>query len=153
MKTLNKSILIVVCITLLGSAQLFGQEWSEQQKEVWKNVETYANLWAKRDLEGFLAYFHDDFSGWGNADALPRNKARIRKFNSHNFETTKVLVTDIQPVGVNIFDNVAIVQYYFTDVLKDKEGKEQTVRGRWTDILMKQGDKWVIIGDHGGSTE
>jgi hypothetical protein len=26
------------------------------------------------------------------------------------------------------------------------------VQGRWTDILMKQGDKWVMIGDHGGRT-
>lgn len=23
--------------------------------------------------------------------------------------------------------------------------------GRWTDILLKQGNKWVITGDHGGS--
>jgi len=153
MKSLSKCILVVLCITLLSSAQLFGQEWSEEQKEVWKNVETYANLWAKGDLEGFLDYFHDDFSGWKNKDALPRNKDRTRKFNSHNWKTTKVLVTDNQPVGINIFDNVAIVQYYFTDVIKDKEGKEQTVRGRWTDILMKQGDKWIIIGDSGGSTD
>jgi ketosteroid isomerase-like protein len=138
---------------LLSSAQLLAQEWSEEQKEVWKNVEAYSDMWVKGDLEGFLAYFHDDFSGWGNQDALPRNKASVRKFATHNFKSLKVFVTDIQPVGINIFDNVAIVQYYYTNVLKDKEGKEQTARGRWTDILMKQGDKWVIIGDHGGSTD
>ncbi len=23
-------------------------------------------------------------------------------------------------------------------------------QGRWTDLLKKQGDKWVMIGDHGG---
>ena len=153
MKTITNSILIVLCITLLSSAQLFGQEWSEEQKEVWKNVETYWDLDTKEDLEGFLNYFHYDFSGWINGKALPTNKTTRRKFISHGFETTKSLVHDIQPVGINIFDNVAIVQYYYSWVFKDVEGKEKNENGRWTDILMKQGDKWVLIGDHGGATE
>jgi len=153
MKTLTKSILIVICITLLSSSQLFGQEWSAEQKEVWKNVETYWDLAAQDDVEGWLSYFHDDFSGWRNKDALPRNKANVRKFGTHNIKTTQILVEDLQPVGINIYDDVAIVQYYYSEVFKDVEGKEQNGSGRWTDILMKQGDKWVMIGDSGGSTE
>jgi ketosteroid isomerase-like protein len=153
MKTQTKSILIILCLTLFSSTQLFGQEWSEEQKEVWKTVETYADLAAKGDVEGFLDHFHDDFSGWINSMALPTNKSTRRKFISHNWKTTKTLVQDLQPVGINIFDNVAIVQYYYSEVLKDAEGKEINESGRWTDILMKQGDKWIIIGDHGGSTD
>ena len=152
MKTLTKSILIVLCITLLSSAQLFGQEWSEEQKEVWKNVETYNHLYVKGDLEGFMSYFHDDFIGWSNQNALPQNKAFIRKHVVHEFKTFKVLISDEQPVAINIFDNVAIVHFYWSSVSKDAEGKEINSSGRWTDILMKQGDKWVMIGDHGGST-
>ncbi len=153
MKTLVKGVLIVLCITLLSSAQLFGQEWSEEQKEVWKNVETYSELSAKRDLEGFLGYFHDDYSGWFNQNALPNNKASVRKFLSHIFKTTKVLVNDIQPVAIKIHDNIAIVHYYYSNIVKDVEGKEKNTSGRWTDILMKQGDKWVMIGDHGGPSD
>jgi len=153
MKTLTKSILIVLCITLLSSSQLFGQEWSEEQKEVWKNVETYWDLGVKKDLEGFMDYFHDDFIGWSNHKALPNNKASRHKSVSHSFETTTVLIQDLQPVAIKIYDNVAIVHYYYSEVSKDVEGKENNESGRWTDILMKQGDKWVMIGDHGGSTE
>jgi ketosteroid isomerase-like protein len=150
MKTLSKSILIVLCITLLCSAQLFGQEWSEEQKEVWKNVETYWDLDAKRNLEGVMDYFHDDYSGWFNQSALPGDKASTRKFFAHFFETTKILVQDINPVAINIHDNISIVHYYYSRVVTDVEGKERYRSGRWTDILMKQGDKWVLIGDHGG---
>lgn len=150
MKTLIKGVLIVLCLTLLTSAQLFGQEWSEEQKEVWKNVETYSDLSAKRDVEGFMGYFHDDYCGWTNRTALPTNKASVRKFVDHFFKTTKILVYDIQPVAIKIHDNIAIVHYYYSNVVKDAEGKEKNVSGRWTDILMKQGDKWVMIGDHGG---
>ena len=150
MKTFIKSIFIVLCLTLLSSAQLFGQEWSEEQKEVWNTVETYMGLSAKGDLEGFMGYFHDDYSGWSNQDALPGNKASTRKFLSHIFKARKILVQDLQPVAIKIHSNVAIVQYYYTRILKDAEGKEKNVSGRWTDILLKQGDKWYIIGDSGG---
>ena len=153
MKTLTKSILIVLCITLLGSAQLFGQEWSAEQKEVWKNVETYWDLGFKEDLEGFMGYIHDDYSGWWNGNALPINKTSIRKEVIHKNETTQDLFYNIQPVAIKIHGNVAIVHYYYSEVFKDVEGKEQNDSGRWTDILMKQGDKWILIGDHGGSTE
>ena len=30
--------------------------------------------------------------------------------------------------------------------------KEKVEQGRWTDILIKQDDKWIMIGDHGGAT-
>ncbi len=48
--------------------------------------------------------------------------------------------------------NVAIVHYYYSTLIKNVEGKERNRSGRWTDILMKQGDKWVLIGDSGGRT-
>lgn len=150
MKSFLRCVLITLFFTSLTSVQLFGQEWSNQQKEVWKNVETYWDLDAKRDLEGFMSYFHDDYSGWFSLDALPGNKAAVRKFVAHDFETTKILVQDIQPVAIKIHGNVAIVHYYYSRVVKNAEGKESNRSGRWTDILLKQADKWVLIGDHGG---
>ena len=152
MKSITKCILIVLCITLLSTTQLFGQEWSEEQKEVWKNVETYWDLGVKEDLEGIMGYFHDDFIGWSNRRALPNNKASRRKSMSHSFETTTVLIQELQPVAINIHGNVAIVHYYYSELSKDVEGKENNASGRWTDILMKEGDKWLLIADHGGST-
>jgi hypothetical protein len=152
MKTLGKSILIALCITLLGSAQLFGQKWSEEQKAVWQYVEKNWDMYAKQDLEGNLAYFHDEYSGWWNRNALPVNKAFVRKNAVHEFITFKVLIYNIQPVAINIHGNMAIVQFYWSNVIKDAEGKEQNGSGRWTDILMKEGDNWFLIGDHGGSS-
>ncbi len=150
MKCFVKFVAVTFCLTLLTSVQLLGQEWSEKQKEVWKNVETYWDLDAKRDLEGFMSYFHSDYSGWFNLDALPNSKATVRKFVSHDFQTTQILVQEIKPVAIKIHGNIAIVHYYYSRVVKDAEGKEKNRNGRWTDILMKEGDKWVLIGDHGG---
>ena len=146
MKTFTKSILIVLCITLLSSSQLYAQEWSAEQKEVWKNVETRWDVEAKQYLEVAMPIFHDDYTVWLNQDALPINKASLRKRVVHFLETTKIVIQDIQPVEIKIYDNVAIVHFYYSRIIKNAEGQETNQSGRVTDILMKEGDKWVLIG-------
>jgi len=141
------AILTCVC---LPTRPLRAQEWSAAQKEVWANVETYWDLDAKRDLEKFMTYFHEDYLGWYNRSSVPRTKAESRPFIEHDFRTTKVLVQMIKPIGIKIHGNIAFVHYHFVRTIKDAEGKEKALRGRWTDILTKQGGKWVMIGDHGG---
>ena len=146
-------ILVVIIIHMSICVPLFAQEWSAEQNEVWKNVETYNELGAKRDVEGFLQYFHDDFSGWYNRDIMPRDKAEVVKRVKYNFQKTKVIFYEINPIAIKIHGNVAIVQYFYSNITKDSEGKEKRGQGGWTDILMKQKDKWVMIGDHGGPIE
>lgn len=145
-------ILSLLASVALLSMPLQAQEWSEAQKAVWKNVETYWALGAAQDLEGVMAYFHTDYLGWNDQDALPGDKTSTRKWFEHRLKTTKTLVQEIKPVGIKIHGNIAIVHYYFSTIIKDAEGKEKSTSGRWTDILIKQGDKWVMIGDHVGQT-
>jgi ketosteroid isomerase-like protein len=152
MKQLTKTLIMLALFMLPASTSLFAQEWSAAQKEVWKNVETYWGLYAQGNLEGFLGYVHTDYLGWSNNAALPGDKSSNRKWVDHDMKTTKTLVYDVKPVGINIQGNVAIVHYYYNQIVKDLDGKEKASSGRWTDILMKQGDKWVMIGDHGGQT-
>ncbi|MFH2049908.1 MAG: nuclear transport factor 2 family protein [bacterium] len=144
--------LVVIGLAMLASTVLFAQEWSTDQKEVWKNVETYWDLGAKGDVEGFLGYFHSDFSGWINTAHLPHDRATRVKFIKFSLPKTKTLLYNIQPVAIKIHGNVAIVHYSYTEVSKYGEEKEKSEQGRWTDILIKQGDKWIMIGDHGGAT-
>ena len=149
---MKKLCLVVAVLLLLPSAYLFAQEWSAAQKEVWKNVEAYNALADAGNIEGFMAYVHNDYLGWNYQSALPRDKATVRKFVEYGFMTSKTILTNIKPVAIGVFGNVAYVHYYYAVIYKDAEGKEKSESGRWTDILMKQGDKWVMIGDHGGRT-
>jgi len=141
-----------VVFTLAASAPLAAQQWSEAQKEVWKNVETYSKLAAEGDLEGFLSYYHPDFLGWDYQTDLPDDKTSRSKWRSYSFQTTKTLVYEVKPVGIKIHGNVAIVHYYYHGIVKDAEDRVIVNRASWTDILLKQGDKWVMIADHGGVT-
>jgi ketosteroid isomerase-like protein len=83
---------------------------------------------------------------------MPGNKADVRKWIAHDFETNKTVLQTIKPVGIAIHGDVAFVHYYFTVLQKNAKGEEETIQGRWTDILKEQGDRWVLIGDSGGRT-
>jgi len=144
--------LVVIGLAILASTVLFAQEWSTDQKDVWKNVETYWDLGAKGDVEGFLEYVHSNFSGWNNSAHLPDDRATHVKFIKFYQPKTKTLLYNIQPLAIKIHGNVAIVHYSYISVFMYGEEKEKSVQGRWTDILIKQGDKWIMIGDHGGAT-
>ncbi len=152
MKKLMKHLVMlsILGLTLSASPLLFAQQWSAEQQEVWKNVEAYWDRAAAGDLEGFMAYFHEDYLGWSYTSGVPGDKATARKWIAEDMKTEKTLVHTIKPVGIKVHGNTAIVHYYWAQRVKNAEGKERNESGRWTDILIKQGSKWVMIGDHGG---
>jgi ketosteroid isomerase-like protein len=141
---------LVVALMSVGIAN--AQEWSAAQKEVWKSVETYWELGAEEDLDGFMSYFADDYLGWSTSSAMPGTKADVRKWTAHDFKTNQMVLRTLKPVGIAIHGDVAFAHYYFTGLQKNAEDEEKTTKGRWTDILKKQGNRWVLIGDSGGST-
>lgn len=144
------SVALVTGITLLATLPMFGQEWSAAQQEVWKNVQAYTALVDKGDVEAFGEYFHEDFSGWAVGSVLPSNKAERMKLVRHFLPKRKTVLSEIKPVAIKVHGNVAVVHYYYMDVSVGDDGEEEVTQGRWTDILMKQGDKWIMIADHGG---
>jgi len=143
-------ILTIVLFLGIGFSSVMAQEWSPAQKEVWKNVNDYWSLMAKGDVNGFLEYFHADYAGWENSEPLPSGKEETRKWINYAYQGIKIPVYEIKPVAIKIHGNVAFVDYYYSTAKENKEGKKSLETGRWTDILLKQGTKWVLIGDHGG---
>lgn len=149
---IGMSLFAVLVVALVSAGTASAQEWSAAQKEVWKSVETYWDLGAKEDLDGFMSYFADDYLGWSTRSAMPGTKAEVRKWIAHEFETNQTLLQTLKPVGIAIHGDVAFVHYYYTTLEKNAKGEEKTNQGRWTDILKKQGNRWVLIGDSGGNT-
>jgi hypothetical protein len=76
--------------------------------------------------------WHDDHSN----HEVQRVRAPLRG--------THLVAWSIQPLGIRIVGDVAIMHYY------DMAGKDNGVRSSWTDVLVKQGNRWRWIADHGG---
>ncbi len=128
---------------------LSNREWSVEQKDVWQHVKMYTSSIMKGDVEGFLKYFHKNFLGWNYNQLLPVDKATIKDELLH-LQKREIASYNITPVAINIFNDVAIVHYYYSVAYKEIDGKKKAKKGRNTDILLKQKVKWVLIGDHVG---
>lgn len=152
MSQVFKAIFILIALFLLCAANLNAQQWTPEQKEVWKTVETYNDLAAKGNMDEFLSYFDDSYFGWDNESEFPSTKSDIVKWVNYWMKKGKVVVFTITPARIWVNGNFAYVHYYYSQVYEDKDGKPFTESGRWTDILMKKDGKWVMVGDHGGKT-
>jgi ketosteroid isomerase-like protein len=153
MKPYHLFITLLLAIFLsVATSSAIAQEWSPTQKAVWQNVQDYWKPFAAGDAAGMLSYFHTDYLGWDVNEPLPGTKSDTEKGLNHFLKSNSIVMYTIKPVGINVKGNVAIVHYYYQMTIKNAEGKENGTSGRWTDVLIKQGDKWLLIGDSGGSS-
>lgn len=139
-------------LTLIATQSLLGETWSDEQKEVWETEEQLWDSIVKEDIENSLSCYHSNFRGWWYKDPLPRGKDSEVKWAPYDCMLNEKLVFDLTPVAINVHDNFACVHYYYKLAFKDAEGKHKMELGRWTDILIKENGKWLLICDHGGPT-
>lgn len=138
------------CVAALIAAPAAAGDWSDAQQSVWSDVEAYWAQWAKGDIDGFAAAMHDDYVGWSVDSPMPSSKDSSRKWMSFWSTNNSVAMYEVTPVAISIHGDTAVVHYYYSYVSKDKEGELHNEQGRWTDVLVKDGDHWLLYADHGG---
>ncbi len=146
---MKKLCLVIAVLLLLPSAYLVAQEWSAAQKEIWKVEEgTVADI-EKGDVEKLMSYVHQDYRGSGHGSPLPIDKPIFRKQLEEMLKTYPARSLFLQPAAIQVFGNTAIVHYIATITLKSVDGKEATLQTAYTDVFVKQGEKWLIVADNG----
>jgi ketosteroid isomerase-like protein len=144
---------ISMAALFLFVANVSAQQWSDEQKAVWDGVETYWAAGLSDNPMDFLNYFDDSYTGWDYSNEAPGTKADVQKSLGYWTKKGKMVYYIITPARIWVNGNFAYVHYYYTQVRESNDGKPTTEKGRWTDIVMKKGDKWVLVGDHGGETD
>ena len=146
MNTLSKSILIVLCITLLSSTQLLAQEWTDEQKEVWAAVEDgWDNGWTKGDDSNIA----ETYRGWRENWHAPLTKKDNKLWNDRWLQKNKAILWHLSPVAIDIHGDVAILFYSYQLLFEQKDGSDMKETGKWTDIYRKIDGKWLLISDTG----
>ena len=144
-----KQLSAVLVVFLICAASSFAQDWSKEQKEVWAGVEKYWEI-NNSDPQGYFKYFDDSYLGWSYDYETPGTKENAVKSSKYFSSKSKPQFNTITPARIWVNGDFAFVHYYYTQVNEDSEGKSNTEKGRWTDILMKKNGTWMIVGDHGG---
>ncbi len=136
------------------AAPSFATDWTLEQKEILAVVAAYTEASHQRDFDAYLNYWHSKFLGWHNGDENPTDHAARAAGLRHYFDTTESLQYEFEPIAVQILLNgdAAIVHYKSRSILKIRETGE-TVQGTsyWTDYLVRENERWLLISDHGGN--
>jgi hypothetical protein len=123
---------------------------SAAQQEVWKvELQQWAMAAAKDDswLETMV---HPNLHFWETGAPMPRDKASLKHWARYTNENTTTLEQELFPISVTITGNVAVVQYHYMVARKNFKEERETVTGHYTDVLMKDGGKWMFIAWEGG---
>ena len=140
MKFPAKTLFLIIAFSVVTffTYPTHGEDWSADQKEVWKMQEAVWDLWKKGDGEGRLALYHKDCTLWLYNAVFTGDKTLIRRDIIH---IPKIESFELEPQKVKVFDNFAIVQYSLKYTALGRDYNER-VMTNW----MKQNEKWQIIG-------
>ncbi len=126
---------------------LFAQNWTEAQSAAWK---VSADTW-ERDLKQDSGWIQDSthasVSAWGADYPAPRGRSSLHRWSEHGKTVNKMLMYDLSPLAIAVTEHAAVVHYYYTTASKSVvDGKVETVHGRCTDTLVRDGNSWKFLG-------
>jgi ketosteroid isomerase-like protein len=142
------SISILLCgILVFWSSQVYGQEWTDEQKQVWKMVEIWWENAKQGDVEALLAnYYVMESYEWGPSEAIPMDKKAALPKLKEWFNYDKPISYELEPLNIHIVGDVALIFY-----LNKWKGNIISDKARQIDTYVKHDNKWKFMGGMGCS--
>jgi len=147
-RRVSTGLFILVLVAIAGAAS--AQTWSPEQQEIWRVEDLQWKMEMDKDSSWIDKLVHPNISTWSVDRPAPQNKASLVKWQRFNNASSTTLEQEIFPISATITANVAVVQYTYVIVREDYKKERTTATGRWTDILIKEGGRWMFIAWAGG---
>ena len=141
--------LVVLCLALLPTLAS-AQTWNAEQQEVWKLEEQQWQMSKDKDVSWIDKMVHPNISYWDVDQPGPQNKASLQRWNRYNNANATVLEQELFPISLTITGNIAVVQYRYSVARENYKKERETSTGRYTDVLVKEGGRWLFIAWSGG---
>lgn len=149
MKNFYKCIPVVFLISVLTLTQVSGQEWSEEQMEIWQASENWFELQTKNDAEGIKALIHKDFVGWGWGFYTTYGYTEMIKWADRMIpEGTESIYHTLNPMEILVINDVAVL-YFYGSFIKTVDGKQTVEQGQFMNVWKKEDGQWLLIAGNG----
>jgi hypothetical protein len=142
------SLLSLILAAVAGAAS--AQTWSPEQQEIWRFEEQQWKMSAAKDLTWIDKMVHANVSYWDRDQPAPRNKASLSRWSRYSSTNLTVLEQELFPISVTITGNIAVAQYSYEVARENYKKERETVTGRYTDVLVKEGGRWLFLAWAGG---
>ena len=103
-----------------------------------------------KDLTWIDKMVHPNLSYWAADRPMPQTKASVARWNRYENTTGTVLEQELFPISITITGNIAVVNYRYVIARENYEKKRETATGRYMDVLIKEGGRWLFIAWAGG---
>jgi hypothetical protein len=143
-----RALAFAAVLTWAGVAS--AQTWSVEQQELWKFEEKQWQMAKDKDLSWIETMVHPNLSYWSVGSPVPQTKASLARWNRFDNTNSTVLEQEIFPLSITITGNVAVVSYHYQVARENYKKERETVYGRYTDVLVKEGGRWQFLAWTGG---
>jgi ketosteroid isomerase-like protein len=149
MRRLSLSLSSVALTAFVTTAS--AQTWSPEQQDVWRVVEQSWKLAVAKDLSWIDTMVHPNVSLWDTDSPAPQNKASLLRWGRYQIAVSTVLEYELFPVSITIAGNVAVTHYRFVLAREDHKKEQKTLTGRYTDVWVKEGGRWLLFTSVGAN--
>ena len=139
---------VFLLCTVTGTAS--AAEWSAEQQEIWKVEQQQWKMAAAEDASWIDTMVHPDMTYWETGAPMPRDKASLKHWSRFDADNGSTLEQELFPISVTITGNIAVVQYHYMVARENYKKERETVTGHYTDVLVKDGGRWLFLTWTGG---
>jgi Domain of unknown function (DUF4440) len=139
---------VLALCSVAGAASAEG--WSPEQQEIWKVEQQQWKMSAAKDLSWIDTMVHPNMRYWERAEPMPRDKASLKHWSRFDAENSSTLEQELFPISVTVTGNVAVVQYDYMRASENYKKERETITGHYTDVLIKEGGRWLFLAWAGG---
>ena len=147
-RTVSMAAAVVALCAFAGGA--LADAGSADQQEVWKIEQQQWAMTKAKDDTWLDTLVHPNLRFWETGAPMPRDRESLKHWSRFSNENATVLEQELFPISTTITGNVAVVQYRYMYARENFKKERETVTGHYTDILMKDGGKWLFIAWEGG---
>jgi hypothetical protein len=150
---LKRSLTLVLLSFLLTAAgAATAQTWSADQQDVWRLEEQQWKMAAAKDSTWIEKMVHPNLSYWDVERPAPQTKASLLRWDRYNYSNATVLEQEIFPISITVTGNIAVAQYTYSVARENYKKEREMANGRYTDVLVKEGGRWLFIAWAGGDS-
>jgi ketosteroid isomerase-like protein len=142
------SLLFLAMTAYTGVA--VAQTWSPEQQEIWRLEEQQWRMAAAKDLTWIETMVHPNLNFWQSDQPMPRGRASLARWARYDSTNSTVREQELFPISVTITGNVAVAQYRYQVASENYKKERETVTGRYTDVFIREGNRWLFIAWAGG---
>jgi hypothetical protein len=134
--------------TVAGAAS--AEEWNAEQQEIWKFEQLQWKMSATEDASWIDTMVHQNMRFWETGAPMPRDKASLKHWSRFDADNGSTLEQELFPISATITGNIAVVQYNYMVARENYKKERETVTGHYTDVLVKEGGRWLFLTWAGG---